>query len=286
MFLLISLIYWSPTFLADRFTIPSIISDLNARPIAVSLVTFFPPAAAGFAAPGFGGKVPSLRLIGDCKGIWLARLGLFIWRLSNYLLSMFICDPRLNIFWAWFGALNCCWPIPPDVLIWSESFDERTPAPRFSYPVTSLLRLPGPLLPLPVSSILVCKNTSFWAIMGLMAPPLVLVCSYSKDMREMSGGIASMLRPCESNEWAFMSPDRSPFVPIILCSIFSAFLSQPLIVHNFSVRASKAGSKTTLILSYYLSRPSRDLNSRQFSIPSICASALVKIRSIVSALAS
>ena len=156
--------------------------------------------------------------------------------------------------------------------------------PRRSWPTTSLLRLPWLLLPLPVSSIL--KNASFWAIMGLITPPLVFVCSYSKEIREMSGGMASMLRPCESNEWACMSPERSTLVPIILCSIFSAFFSQPWIVHNFSVRASNAGSKTTLIFSYYLSSPSRDLNSRQFSMPSIWASALVRIRSIVSELAS
>lgn len=75
MFLLISLICWSPMFRADRLTMPSCMSVLNARPIAVSLVTFFAPAAGGRDELGFGGKelyyyaIASPKLRGVTTGI-------------------------------------------------------------------------------------------------------------------------------------------------------------------------------------------------------------------------
>ena len=61
-FLLISLIYWSPMFLPDRFTHPSCISVLKALPIADSFDTFLPPAAVG-GLPG-APAAPILGVIG------------------------------------------------------------------------------------------------------------------------------------------------------------------------------------------------------------------------------
>ena len=62
-------------FRADRLTMPSCMSVLNARPIAVSLVTFFAPAAGGRDELGFGGKelyyyaIASPKLRGVTTGI-------------------------------------------------------------------------------------------------------------------------------------------------------------------------------------------------------------------------
>ena len=56
-FLAISLICWSPMFRPDKLRQPSYISLLKARLIVDSFVAFLPPAAAGFAAPAFGGNV-------------------------------------------------------------------------------------------------------------------------------------------------------------------------------------------------------------------------------------
>ena len=79
-----------------------------------------------------------------------------------------------------------------------------------------------------------------------------------------------------------ISPEISTLLMMILFSILASFFYHPWMVHSFSATSVKAGSKTTLILEYYSSRPSRDLKSLHVKIESNCASAFVKIKSIFS----
>jgi len=113
---------------------------------------------------------------------------------------------------------------------------------------------------------------------GFIWLPLVFW-SFSNEIREISGGIPSRLRPCESK--LYYSALRSTLLTMILRSIFvSFFFYHPLMVHSFSATASKAGSNTTYILVYCSLRFSSDLNSRYFRIKSSCASALVSTKSM------
>ena len=71
-FLLISLICWSPMFLPERLTHPSYISVLKALPMADSFDTFLPPAAAA-GLPAAPEAPPTFGVIGVCAGVAPSR---------------------------------------------------------------------------------------------------------------------------------------------------------------------------------------------------------------------